>query len=134
MQDFAAMAQQSAPQQAAPTEQMAQGTPEDVKQNILGFFQDVGMLPPEGAERQQLETQATELAQLMIEGNEDKIAEHPLYKILIQAMAQMQQEMEKQGQLGGTGGPVPQQAQPGQAPVKDFASMMPPSGGGLPGR
>ena len=53
------------------------------------------------------------------------LEKHPISQLLNQAQQQFQQ---------GAGMQQPQQAQAQPAPTKDFASMMPPSGGGLPGR
>ena len=125
--DYMAMAQGQGVEPQQPPMPGQEQSPEEVQAKILDFFQDMNMLPPEGPEKQKIEEQALELAQLIIEGDEDKIAENPLYKVYVEAMANFSAEMTNQGM-------EPEQAQAQQQGPKDFASMMPPEGGGMVGR
>jgi hypothetical protein len=118
--DFMAMAQG----QAAPAEDELSIVIENITQlgREAGIEQELG--PEEFAK------QVQELAQLIMDEDKDGTENNKLYQLIMTTIV----EAEKMSQQGGTGGPVPQQAQAGTAPTKDFASMMPTPGGGLPGR
>ena len=95
-------------------------------ENITSLAREAGMFGE--MDEAQLTKQIEELAQLMVDGNDEAVQKNKLF----QAIFTMLQEAEAmaEGQQP-TGGQVPQQ---GAAP-KDFASMMPPTpGGGMSGR
>ena len=76
----------------------------------------------------ELDKEIQELAALIAQGDEAKIEENKLFQVIQESIKQIEEgaAAEEQG--------MPQQAQAQPAATKDFASMMPPSGGGLPGR
>lgn len=91
-----------------------------VVKNITQMAEQAGMF--EEADPVKLESQIQELAQLMVDNDQEAVRTNKLFQILMQMLS----EAEKMQQP--TGGAVPQQ---GAAPT-DFASMMP--GGGMGGR
>jgi hypothetical protein len=119
--DFMSMAQgQQAP--AAPQDELSV-----VVENITQMAQQAGMFGE--ADPTKLEQQIQELAQLMVDNDQEGVRTNKLFQVLMQMLAEAEKMQEQQGQP--TGGQVPQQ---GAAP-KDFASMMPPTpGGGMGGR
>lgn len=95
----------------------AGNTEEDAKKRILILLEESGFLKtlnPSGI--QKLTEKIEEYIQLAKKGDIKALENHEITKIFKKIEAQAQQA----------------QAQP--APTKDFASMMPPAGGGLPGR
>jgi hypothetical protein len=116
--DFMAMAQgQQAP---------AQDELSIIIQNITNLVKQAGIEQEIGPEK--LQKQIQELAQLMLEDDQEAVEDNKLYQIIMQMLAEAEKMNEENA---STGGPVPQQG----APTKDFASMMPPApGGGLGGR
>lgn len=138
MQDFAAMAQQAPKEEELTAESVfgeagmpTENTPEAAKKRLMMVLEELGVL--EGLRPDQLQ-QLTKLVDDYVaiaqKGDLAALEKHPISQLLNQA----QQEFQQLQQGGGTGGPVPQQGQAAPGQTKDFASMMPPSGGGLPGR
>lgn len=104
----------------------AQGIPtgmdkESAKKRLLKLFEEAGVISAlkTPAEQQEFAMQLDELTQLILDKKFKELENHPLMQKLNQVLPQ---------------GQTPQQVQEKPAATKDFASMMPPSGGGLPGR
>ena len=144
MQDFSAMAQQ------APTEDFTEeeiegaafssedfetmGMPggddlTSVKQRIMMLVEQAGLLEvfQQPADKQKLVVLVDELAVAMVEQDLQKIQANQLFQLI-------KTTMEESGGVEQLQGAAPEQVQEEPAATKDFASMMPPSGGGLPGR
>lgn len=95
-------------------------TAEDAKKRILILLEESGFLKtlnPSGL--QKLTQKIDEFLKLAEAGDLKALENHEITKIF--------KKIEEQAQM-------PQQGQEQPAATKDFASMMPPSGGGLPGR
>lgn len=152
MQDFSAMAQQ------APTEDFTEeeiegaafssedfetmGMPggddlTSVKQRIMMLVEQAGLLEvfQQPADKQKLAVLIDDLAVAMVEQDLQKIQANQLFQLIKTTMEESGGVEQLQGaaseQLQGA---APEQAQAEPSATKDFASMMPPSGGGLPGR
>jgi len=149
MQDFAAMAQQAPVQESNETGvQMGQeiqeaglegltgiyeeagmpteNTPDAAKKRLMMVLEELGVLEGLRADQlQQLTQLVDEYVAIAQKGDMAALEKHPISQLLNQAQQQFQQ---------GAGMQQPQQAQGQPAPTKDFASMMPKPGGGLPGR
>ena len=109
-----------------------ENTPEAAKQRLMMVLEELGVLQGLRQDQlQQIQQLVDEYIQLAQKGDMQALEQHPISQLLNEAQNQFQQQA---GMQGGAGGPVPQQTQEQPAPTKDFASMMPPSGGGLPGR
>jgi hypothetical protein len=144
MQDFSAMAQQ------APTEDFTEeeiegaafssedfetmGMPggddlTSVKQRIMMLVEQAGLLEvfEQPADKQKLAVLIDDLAVAMVEQDLQKIQANQLFQLI-------KTTMEESGGVEQLQGAAPEQVQEEPAATKDFASMMPPSGGGLPGR
>jgi len=107
----------------------AQGIPtgmdkESAKKRLLKLFEEAGVISAlkTPAEQQEFAMQLDELTQLILDKKFKELENHPLMQKLNQVLPQQAQSQ------------MPQQVQEKPAATKDFASMMPPSGGGLPGR
>jgi acyl-CoA synthetase (NDP forming) len=101
-----------------------ENTPEAAKQRVMMVLEELGVL--EGLRQdqlQQLQQLVDEFVQLAQQGDMAALEQHPISQLLNQAQQEFQQAAG-----------MPQQAQAQPAATKDFASMMPPSGGGLGGR
>ena len=146
MQDFSAMAQgqqqlseedlKEASLGAEDVEALGMPSGEDkesIKQRFSQIFQEAGLMEmfQTPADQQKFTQLLDQLAEDMLNQDIQAVQNNPLFQILEQALSQGEQAILADE---GTGGPVPQQAQPEAAPTKDFASMMPTPGGGLPGR
>jgi hypothetical protein len=119
--DFMAMAQGQ--------QQGEQISFEQAKTAITEMLDEMGL--QSGANKAQIVKEIDVLAQLVANNDEQGMQNNKLFQLIMGVIEQLAQQ---QGQMGGTGGPVPQQGQAEAAPTKDFASMMPPTpGGGLPG-
>jgi hypothetical protein len=119
--DFMAMAQGQQAPAAIPQNELSV-----VVENIKQMAQQAGMF--EESDPAKLEQQIQELAQLMVDNNQEGVRTNKLFQALMQMLAEAEKMQAQQAQP--TGGPVPQQGTP-----KDFASMMPPTpGGGMGGR
>jgi hypothetical protein len=94
---------------------------ESIKQRLLVGLEKMGVMElfPTPAEKQQFAIDLDALAQAVANKDTDAIQKNPI-------VIKMQDLVPQQGQ--------PQQAQPQKAATKDFASMMPPAGGGVGGR
>jgi hypothetical protein len=116
--DFMGMAQgQVAPQEGA-------GEPrENIIENLTLLVEQAGM--SQDMDPAELQKDIEELADLIIAEDLEGMEKNKLYKI-ITIMFEETEKMQQQG--------MPQQGQAQPAATKDFASMMPPSGGGLGGR
>lgn len=123
--DYMAMAQQA---QAAPQaqEQPAQGQVgvQEVFQNLKETLVELQLV-----KANELDNEITELAELIIAGDEAAIEQNKLFQALQAAIQQVEEGIIKEQAEGG-----PQQAQAEAPATKDFASMMPPAGGGMLGR
>ena len=134
--DFAAMAQQAPKEEELTAESVfgdagmpTENTPEAAKKRLMMVLEELGVLEGLRADQlQQLTQLVDEYVAIAQKGDMAALEKHPISQLLNQAQQEFQQMQ------GGTGGPVPQQAQPPAGPTKDFASMMPKPGGGLPGR
>jgi hypothetical protein len=143
MQDFSAMAQQ------APTEDFTEeeiegaafssedfetmGMPggddlTSVKQRIMMLVEQAGLLEvfQQPADKQKLAVLIDDLAVAMVEQDLQKIQANQLFQLI-------KTTMEESGGVEQLQEAAPEQAQAEPAATKDFASMMPPSGGGLGG-
>jgi hypothetical protein len=114
--DFMAMAQ-------------GKGSEQEVTQKLVKLFQESGVADMyQGPQKQQeFMTLVQSLAKAFMNQDSETIQNHPLIQMLQQVIPggkEWQQEAQTQ---------MPQQGQEQPAATKDFASMMPPSGGGLPG-
>jgi hypothetical protein len=109
-----------------------ENTPEAAKQRLMMVLQEMGVL--EGLRQdqlQQIQKLVDEYVALAQKGDMAALEKHPISQLLSQGQQQFQQAA---GMQQPTGGPVPQQTQAQPSGTKDFASMMPPAGGGLGGR
>ena len=143
MQDFSAMAQgqqqiseedlKEASLSAEDVEALGMPSGEDkesIKQRFSQIFQEAGLMEmfQTPADQQKFTQLLDQLAEDMLNQDLQAVQNNPLFQILEQAMSQGEQA------ILADEGTMPQQAQPQAAPTKDFASMMPKPGGGLPGR
>jgi trimethylamine:corrinoid methyltransferase-like protein len=106
-----------------------ENTPEAAKQRVMMVLEELGVL--EGLRQdqlQQLQQLVDEFVQLAQKGDMAALEQHPISQLLNQAQQEFQQAagMPQQAQT--------QQGQTEPTATKDFASMMPPAGGGLGGR
>jgi hypothetical protein len=101
-----------------------ENTPEAAKQRLMMVLEELGVLQGLRQDQlQQIQQLVDEYIKLAQEGNMQALEQHPISQLLNEAQNQFKQQV-------GT----PQQATPEQKPTKDFASMMPPAGGGVGGR
>ena len=96
------------------------GSKQDMKTRLLSLLESIGILDMYKTPDQKLKLnkELDEIIQAFEEKNFELLNQSPLFQKIQQLMPQEQS----------------QQAQAEPAPTKDFASMMPPAGGGLPGR
>jgi hypothetical protein len=115
--DYMAMAQQQGinPQQPSDNERA------NVLQNLIDMATQAKILTPQNQDK--LMPQLEELTDLIMAEDQKAVEENKIYQVLMQTLAKAEEMQD-----------MPQQGQAAPGATKDFASMMPPAGGGLPGR
>ena len=109
---------------------MAQGQAAPAEDELSIIIENITQLGREAGIEQELgpeefAKQVQELAQLIMDEDKDGTENNKLYQLIMTTLVEAEKMSEQK---------MPQQGQAAPAPTKDFASMMPPSGGGLPGR
>ena len=100
-------------------------SPEAIKQRFLEMLQQAGVLDEfSDEEKKEIINEIDMYVDAMLEGDMQTVEASYLNKLLEQIGMDADPGSED----------MPEQAQEQPAATKDFASMMPPSGGGLPGR
>jgi GTPase involved in cell partitioning and DNA repair len=114
--DFMGMAQQQGvnPQQPGENERA------NVLQNLIDMATQAKILTSQTQGK--IMPELEKLVDLIMAEDQEAVEDNKIYQILMQTLAKAEEMQDTQ------------QAQAQPAATKDFASMMPPAGGGLPGR